>query len=94
MTSNVGVNWYLGLLIVGAGLVAKMAGARSLALSIEIEVITPCLNLFALFDITFICLFLIDCYIVNIQHSGDMVKLFSHYFLKFSIDNQSVIRGW
>jgi hypothetical protein len=50
------VNWYLGLLIVGAGLVAKIAGAAALAVSIEIEVITPCLKLFALFDITFICL--------------------------------------
>jgi hypothetical protein len=56
MTSNVGVNWYLGLLIVGAGLVAKIAGAAAFAVSIEIEVITPCLKLFPFVDITFICL--------------------------------------
>jgi len=50
------VNEYFGLLIVGAGLVAKIAGAFFLASSILIEVITPCLKLFPDFDITFIVL--------------------------------------
>jgi hypothetical protein len=38
ITSNVGVNWYFGLLIVGAGEVAKIAGASDLAESREIDV--------------------------------------------------------
>jgi hypothetical protein len=38
ITSNVGVNWYFGLLIVGAGEVAKIAGAIDLAASREIDV--------------------------------------------------------
>jgi len=46
-------------LIVGAGLVAKIAGALFLASSIEIEVITPCLKLFPLVDITFIVLIVV-----------------------------------
>jgi hypothetical protein len=39
ITSNVGVNWYFGLLIVGAGEVAKIAGACCLAVSRDIVVI-------------------------------------------------------
>jgi len=55
ITSKVGVNSYLGLLIVGAGEVAKIAGAKVRAESREIEVITLFLK-FDAFDITFILL--------------------------------------
>jgi hypothetical protein len=51
------VNWYFGLLIVGAGLVAKIAGANSLALSIEIAVGE---NPVGMFVITFILFVLVN----------------------------------